>query len=490
MPHAPIFAAFSRSVVSFFENIDMKIIVKFTLPILLACVLIASAGISNAQEAAGGVAAPLTLAEALKITYSSNPSILAARSEYKAVQERLPQALSGWRPTVLAGASVVSVDMDSDPASAYDGTTSRDYELTFTQPLYRGGKTVAETDAAWYLINAQGAVLQGAEQNVLLQAASAYMGVVRARAILDLQRGNQELIARQLEATRARFQVGELTRTDVSQAEARLANAQSAVISATGALKSAQASFEQVTGLPPEGLAHPKLELYLPDNLEEAITIAEKNSPEVVASEYAYEASRKGVRSLYGDLLPQIGLSGSWNKTSDPSPGMLDETTTRIIGVSATIPLYQAGAASSRIREAKHLANRRLMDISTVRRTARENAIGNWEELMAARAGINSRKAQVEAAAIAREGVREEAEVGARTILDVLDADQEYLDSEVALVTAKTNEILAAFALARSLGLLTPENLGFPEVIIDYSQDLEQLKWKLFGTDVENPGQK
>lgn len=395
-------------------------------------------------------------------TYERNPSLAAARAELKAVEEKLSQALSGWRPTIAADGSISVTDVEGSNFGG-DGSTPKDVSLSLNQPLFRGGRTVAQTKAARHTIQAQAALVAAQEQDVLLEAATAYMDVLRDSALLELSGNNREVIARQLEATRYRFEVGELTKTDVSQAEARLARSESQKIKTHGDLQASKARMVHITDVTPERLEQPALALPVPGTLDEALAVAEAQSPLVIAALSGHRAAEEDVDGVFGELLPELEFFGSWNRTYDPSPGVIDEQTTELVGISAHIPLYQAGAVRSRVREAKHRANQRFMEIQDAKRQVRESVVSAWESLQAARAEIEARQAQVEASRTAQEGVHAEAEFGSRTVLDSLDADQEFLDAQVALVTAGRNKIVAEFTLLSKLGALTPEVLGFAD---------------------------
>jgi outer membrane protein TolC len=244
----------------------------------------------------------------------------------------------------------------------------------------------------------------------------------------------------------------------------------------------------QIIGLAPDGLAPPDIILTLPETLEEAVAQAEENSPLVLAAENLHLSSEKDIDTVFGELLPQVGFFTSVDKAYDPPGGISGDRTNRAIGLEASIPLYEAGAVRSRVRQAKHAANSRYLDIMDAKRQAREAAVRNWEDLMAARAQIDSREAQVKAARIAQEGVKQEAEFGARSVLDALDADQELLDAEVALVVARRDEVVARFALMAALGKLTPETLGFGNDAINLDGNLNAIQRKIFDMDVDRVG--
>jgi len=422
--------------------------------------------------------------DALISTYENNPTLKAARAETRAVFERLPQAEAGWRPTVTANASVNAESSSSDPGSDQN-FVSKIASLNLDQPLYRGGRTIAETEAAKNIIRAQLAALEGTEQQVLLQAVTSYLDVMRDEALLNLAGNNQKVIAKQYDATKKRFEVGELTRTDVAQAEARLAKADSEVIAAQANLRSSRASFEKMIGYPPEKLGFPITELALPETLDSAVTFAEQWNPQVRAAQHIYNSSQNNVASQYSGLLPQVSLSGDVTKAYDPSE-TIDESDGVEFGVVASIPLYEAGSTRSRIRESKKTVIQREQQIHEAKRLAREQTISAWESLQAAHAEMDSRLAQVEAAEVARFGVRQEADLGARTVLDTLDADQEVLDAQVALVSASRNSVVALFTVASALGILSPKTLGFGDRVPDYNREIEAVRTNWFGTGVDS----
>lgn len=446
-------------------------------------------GTAFAQPADAGPGAPplvtkaasQSLLDVLRYTYENNPTIQAGRAQLLATQENLPQADAGWKPSASASADVTSTDIDG--AGNPDGSTSKSVGADFNQPLYRGGRTVAQTASVKSAIMAQRAFLMSTEQSILNQAVTAYTNVLRDQKLLDLAVNNKDVIGKQLDASRARFEVGDVTRTDVSQSEARLAEAEALRVGALGDLRASLAVFQQITGLPPQTLTFPDVEMPFPPTLDEAVAMAEDFNPDVLTAEFLHQSSEKDVDTVFGELLPSVGLFGSWNHAEDPSPGLLNDRTTSAIGVSATVPLYEAGAVRSRVRQARDTAGQRLMQVQEARAQARQRTVSSWEELQAAKAEITSRTAQVDAARVARDGVRKEAELGTRTILDALDADQELLDAETALVTARRNEVVARFSLATTLGLMTPEVLGFPELKRDYNDHLKEIRGKIFSTN-------
>jgi TolC family type I secretion outer membrane protein len=423
---------------------------------------------------------------ALAATYENNPTLKAARAEARAVFERLPQAEAGWRPRVTVNADVSATNGTTEPDMGADNSyLTRGASLNLNQPLYRGGRTLADTETAKNVIRAQIALLDRAEQLVLLDAVTAYLDVLQNEALLKLATNNRTVINRQLEATQKRFEVGELTRTDVAQAEARLARAESGIITAQAALRSSRAEFVRVIGYQPENLGFPMTNLEVPKSLDEATGYAETQNPNVRAAQYAHRAAESDIDSQYGNLLPEVSLSGDLAKSYKPTSS-IDNSEGATVGVVASFPLYEAGAVRSRVRQSKKTAQQRYSEILEAKRDAREQTITAWENLQAARGEVISRMAQVEASEVARFGVKQEADLGARTILDTLDADQEVLDAQVALVTASRNEVVAIYSLAAALGVLTPQTLGFGDKVPDYNREVEAVRTNIFGTDVDS----
>ncbi len=430
-----------------------------------------------------------SLNDALSQAYLHNPILRAAREEMKSTVELLPQALSGWRPTISSELSVISTDTKSGGNSNDSNVTTKDIELSLNQPLFRGGRTLSETKAAKNTIKAQASILRAGEQDVLLDAAIAYMDVLRDAAFVELSENNRDVIALQAEATKKRFDVGVLTRTDVSQSEARLADAQANVITTVGDLRSSQAVLENLIGFEAEALEKPNnISLNLPTSLNAAIAIADTRSPDIMMSKYIHLASEEAIGSVFAELLPSVALVSSWSKTYDPvfgAIGATDDRESQVIGVTASIPLYSAGGTRSRVRQAKYDANKRYIETLQARRKVKQDVIQSWQSWQTSRAEIESRKVQVEASLIAQEGVKQEEDLGARTILDSLNADQELLDAQVSLVRAQRDEIVARFALAAELGFLTPETLGFSGDLPDFDERIEDISNAIFSTTVD-----
>lgn len=436
-----------------------------------------------------------TLQEALSKAYLNNPTLEAARAELRATDELVPQALSGYRPSVSIngqiGAQESQVSGSTLPATNDDFSAVGSVDLTVNQPVYRGGRTEAAVDQAEALVRAQRASLLSIEQDVLLNAVTAYLDVLRDMAIVELNKNNELVLARQLEATRDRFEFGEVTRTDVSQSESRLSEAVAQRIAAEGRLEASRALYRQFVGDTPGTLTWPQPPADLPATEPEARTMAETYNFDVLAAEYIERAAAQGVRVVHGELLPQVSLLGTLRSQTDMWDTDDGRTDSASIVAQVTIPLYQAGQTESRVREAKQRVVQRRDQIAAQRRAAAQFATDAWQQLVTARAQIVAFRDQVQAAEVALEGVRQEQEVGYRTVLDVLDAEQELLEARVNLVSAQRDEIVAAFQLLSAVGRLTAQSLMLEVPYYDVEAYYDQVRnkwWGLTPPDMASPG--
>ncbi len=325
------------------------------------------------------------------------------------------------------------------------------------------------------------------EQDVLLRAVRAYMNVWRDQAILRLNENNVEVLRRQLEATQDRFEVGEVTRTDVSQAKSRLSRAIADRVDAQGALESSRAVYAEVIGRAPADLAQPDPPDNLPDSQKAAVRAALEQNPQVRAARFAEIAARRNVRSITGELLPEAELVGRASRSANSTSRESSQETLEILA-QISIPLYQRGAVFSRMREAKQTASQRRLELRSAKRQIEQETVSAWEDLQAARAQIKALEDQVRSAEIALEGVRQESKVGARTVLDVLDAEQELLNAEVELIRAQRNEIVAAYSLLSAMGRLTAADVGLPVDIFDVEEAYQDVRNKLWGSGLPRSG--
>ncbi len=420
-----------------------------------------------------------TMFEALALTYVQNPQLRAARAQVRATDEGVPQALSGWRPNLAATGSLGKEESRSTTTNE-QSLTPRVTQLDLTQPLYRGGRTVSATNSAESQVQAARATLTSTEQQVLLAAVTTYMDVLRDGARVQLTANNEQVLRRQLEATQDRFDVGEVTRTDVAQAEARLSRAVSDRVSAEGDLATSRATYVRVVGQAP-GTLEPAPPLpIMPASLDEAMAIATDENPDLKTAQFTERAASHDVRTAFGSLLPTLNLVGQVQRTDEQSLENISSRSDSLLA-QLSIPLYQQGTAHSQVRQAKQVRNQRRLEVAQSMRQVNEAVTQAWETLKTAEAVIASRRQQVRANEIALEGVRQEAAVGSRTTLDVLDAEQELLDSRVALVIAERDEYVAGFTLISAIGRLTAIQLDLPVELYDPQVHYQQVRDKWFG---------
>jgi TolC family type I secretion outer membrane protein len=409
----------------------------------------------------GGVhhVAAQTLEDALVAAYLTNPNLEAQRAALRATDELVPQALSGWRPTLGVDSGVAYNDVDSSIGG--DTFTSTSNSLTLDQELYSGGETVANTERAERLVRLERARLQAIEQDVLLDAVTVYTNLLAAQAVLDFAVQNESRLTRQLQATRDRFEVGEVTRTDVAQAEARLSGATADRVQAEGALSVAEADYRRVINQEPGTLVVPQPLGALPANELEAQQLSEVANPNIVAAQFDLAAARSEVDVAQSALLPRLSVRGELTYTDDPT-ATLEWRRDAIVGANLRVPLYQGGGEYARVRQTKQTVRQRQNDLEAAFRAVRNEVTNAWESLVTATTRIDSIAAQVRASEIAVEGSRQEALVGQRTTLDVLDQENDLFQAQVDLVQARRDQIVASYRLKAAIGELTVVGIGLP----------------------------
>ncbi|NWH08341.1 MAG: TolC family outer membrane protein [Alphaproteobacteria bacterium] len=427
-----------------------------------------------------------SLNEALSGTYTSNPQLLADRARQRATDEQVSQAVSGWRPSVTVQGtwSAEKTEATIPPAATQEENLEPlSGTVTAVQPIFQGGRVLAQTRAAKASVRAGRAQLTGTEQTVLLNAVTAYVDVVRDESTVELSKNLVEVLARQLQATRDRFEVGEITRTDVAQAEARLSGAQSALVAAQARLTQSRTAYERTIGNPPVDLDRSPPVPALPASQEEALEAAMQLNPSLIVAREQEIASSYNIDLAIGGLLPTLSVQGSFTK-SDGSQTRESEVEVSTIEGVLTVPLYQGGVEYSAIREAKQTNSQRRLLLAQSQREVIEAVKNTWDAYLSAKAASVSNREQVRANEIALEGVQQEAQVGARTTLDVLDAEQELRDSRVALVTSQRDEIVAAYSLLAAVGGLTAQGLALPVEIYDPVTNYDEVSgsWIGFGS--------
>jgi outer membrane protein len=453
------------------------------------CLAGASFGISCTDATAD------TLEWALVQAYQNNPSLNAQRASLRATDENVPQALSGYRPKLSVTAAGGYNYQNSSSVFPLGGVLtatqfaqsfySRTVGATGTYTLYNGMQTANRTRQAESQVDAARETLRVTEQQVLLDAATAYMNLLRDQAVLDLQRRNVEVLTEQLKQTRDRFNVGEVTRTDVAQAESRLAAGRSQLLGAQSQYVTSRANYRRVIGVDPGSLSPgTPVDRLSPNVLAKAIAQGEAQSPSVLAAAYGVDVAELAVKISEGALYPSVTITGSVLQGTNPAFEVNKSTQGSVVG-QLTVPIYQGGAEYSAIRQSKETLGQQRLSLDINRDQARATVVQSWGQLDAAKAQIESTTAQVNSAEIALNGVREEARVGQRTTLDVLNAQQELVNARVALVTAQHDRVVASYTLLASVGALSMQRLGLNVLIYDPMVHYQQVRDAWMG--VRNP---
>jgi outer membrane protein len=449
--------------------------------------LLAVVGTAAVAVGYGATASADTLEWALVQAYQNNPSLNAQRAALRAVDENVPQALSGYRPKLSVTAAggynyFAQLNKSKTPSGgvAYDqlerSLGTRQFGATATQTFFNGFQTANRTRQAESQVMGARETLRVTEQQVLLDAATAYMNLIRDQAILDLNRRNVEVLTEQLKQTRDRFNVGEVTRTDVAQAESRLAAGRSQLLQAQSNYVTSQANYRRVIGVDPGRLAPgTPVDRLSPSTVQRAIVEGETQSPSVLAAAYGVDVAELAVKISEGALYPNLGLTAAYTQSYDTIPQTLRQTNVSILG-QLTVPIYQGGAEYSAIRQSKETVGQQRLNLDVNRDQARATVVQSWGQLDAAKAQIEATTAQVNAAEIALNGVREEARVGQRTTLDVLNAQQELVNARVALVTAQHDRVVSSYTLLAAVGGLSMQRLGLNVMVYDPQVHYQQVR--------------
>ncbi len=437
-----------------------------------------------------------TLNSALVNAYQNNPQLNSQRAVVRQTDETVPQALSGYKPTVSATASsgeqfnstLAKVTSAVNPAAppTYPRTTqsfaTNSVGITASQTLYNGFQTANRVRQAETNTSAAREALRVAEQTVLLNAATAYMDLLRDSALLELQRRNVEVLQEQLRQTRDRFNVGEVTRTDVAQTEAQLAQGRATVLSAEAQYARSRANYRQFIGVE-AGTLQPgaPVDRLTPRRLIEAIEIARARHPSVGVAAFGIDAAMLQVKINEGSLYPQARLVGSVAQNWDPNPPVALEQFNAFVQAQITIPIYNAGPTGASdtfasIRQAKEAVGQKRMDLDTARDQVQASVVTAWGQLEAAKAQILATQAQVASSEIALNGIREEARVGQRTTFDILVAQQNLVNARTALVTAQHDRVVASYTLLSAVGELNLPRLGINIPLYDPMVHYQQVR--------------
>ncbi|MBA2127517.1 channel protein TolC [Hyphomicrobium methylovorum] len=428
-----------------------------------------------------------TLIDALAAAYQYSPTLDAERSRQRARDEDIARANSGYRPDISASASV---GRQQNWTRSRAGNTNsigspRGYSVDLVQPVFTGFQVTNAVNSAEATDRAGRETLRQTEQQVLLDAVTAYGDVVRDQAVVRLNENNLKFLDAELKATQDRFNVGEVTKTDVAQAQARRALGQSNLDLSRANLKSSRAIYEQVIGHPPSRLVEPNPNTRLvPPNINDAIAIGTKENPLVVQALYSEQAARFQVDQIRGELLPQAQVEANYTDSYDTQELINQNSSASIVG-RVNVPIYAGGGeVFARVRQAKHNHISLLQQIEVARSETQSQVVQAWSQLQGFKAQAESDRASITANTTALEGVKEEERVGQRTLLDVLNAQQELLNSQVNLETTKRNILVASYTVVSAVGRLSVAEVGAVSTVYNPEVHYQDVRNKWFGIDI------
>jgi outer membrane protein len=433
-----------------------------------------------------------TIEAALVRAYQNNPQLNAQRAQVRSIDENVPQALSGYRPRVAVTASAGYQYTDTNTTAGgsptaivrteiHGANAPRSAGLTVSQTLFNGQQTANRTRAAESQVSGSREALRVLEQSVLLSAATIYMDYLRDSAIVAVNQSNVRVLEQTLKQTRDRFNVGEVTRTDVAQSEAQLAAGKTQLLTAEANLTTTRANFRRIIGNEPVDLAPGSpVDRFLPATLPSSVELSLIENPNVTASMFGIDVNYLQVKINEGALLPTVTFQASVQQSYEQTM-----TIFRSFGASAiaqlSVPVYQGGAEYSLIRQSKETLAQQRLALEQTRDQTRANTVTAWGQLVAGKAQVASAQAQVTASEIALNGVREEAKAGQRTTLDVLNAQQALVNARVALVTAQHDRVVASYAVLNSIGRLSPIVLNLSTIVYDPSVHYHQVRDSWYG---------
>lgn len=425
-----------------------------------------------------------SLNDAFAGAYHNNSTLEAERARQRATDEQVPQALSGWRPTITAQATQGhQISRNTNLiGTTYSEDNPGSLQIQLNQPIFRGFKTVEGTAQAEATVKAGRQQLLSVEQATLFNAVQAYTNVTQARQILALRNKNVSVLQSQLKASNARFSAGELTRTDVAQSRASLSSAQGQVALAVANVKAAEANYRTVVGHVPGKLAMARM-ASRPKSLEAAYSIAQETNPAILAAAQVQDASEHNINVQFGDLLPTVNLQASANTTWEQAGAGSSSTSASIQGV-VTVPIYEQGLHYSLVRQAKETASQNRVQVISAVRSVRESVSNAWNNISATGQNLSAARAQVAASRLALDGVRQEYQVGSRSTIDVLNAEQALVNGQISEVAAQRDQLLSSYQLLQAMGHLTARRLGVTG-IYDVKEHYNDVRNKWIGLDPE-----
>lgn len=435
-----------------------------------------------------------TLQEAMASAYRYNPVMEAGRSSVRAVDENVAIANSGYRPKIAA---IGTATWEDTKVSGGEGgvvvgpsgnltqggiNKSGTYGVGISQPLFTGLQVTNQVRSAEAGVRAARELLRDTERSVLMQAVTAYVGVLTSQESVRAYEQNLSRLDKEVRVAEERVALTQLTNTDLAQAKYRRADAVSSLATAQAELRSNLAAYLSTVGHEASGLVFPRVPAGLPKSLAEAQGIALNENPLIVSSLYNEESARYAVDQIRGQLLPQISLDASWDDEYN-STGV-EFTRSAEVSANVTVPIYEGGQVHAQVRQAKQIHVGQLQLIEAARSTALQAVATAWSNLEAARARVALASARMQAADVALTGVRQEETIGQRTLLDVLNAEQDILDARLQSIVAKRDEVVGAYEVLSQIGHLSAEQIGLATLIYDPTVHYEEVRRKWFGLDI------
>ncbi|RWK05908.1 TolC family outer membrane protein [Mesorhizobium sp.] len=445
---------------------------------ILAATLISATALSPLAASAE------TITGALAKAYQYNSQLNSARAGVRVTDEGVAIAKSGWRPTVTGSGSIDYTNTHGQGISRRITTGS--FGIQINQTLFDGFQTKNNVAAAESQVQASVESLRNTEENILFNAASAYMDVIRDRQIAVLTEQNLQFLTEQARAARSRFEVGEGTRTDVAQADASRATAVAQLSAARATALASAATYHQIVGDEPGKLkAAAPVGKLLPASIDSAFTIAAAEHPAILATSHLVDAAAFSVKSAEGALLPQVsasaGVSDNYSHSVPDITGSNGSSTSANIGATLTIPIYSGGRTSAIVRRNKESLSQARIEVDVSRDQVRQAVASAWTQYTAAGQSVDANRQVIAAAQLALNGVIEERNVGQRTTLDVLNAQNAVITAKINQANSEHDVVVASYAILSAIGRLSVERLGLPVTKYKPEEHYNAVKDKWIG---------
>lgn len=427
-----------------------------------------------------------TLAGAMAKAYENNPDLNAARAALRAIDENVTIAKAGYRPRISAVSEfeVTGTKWDKRPLFRPQKSQRRtsSYGITVSQQVFDGFQTLNRVKAAELNVLASREQLRANEISILLAAVESYANIARDQQVVAIRKQNLAFLHEQLNAANARLDVGEGTRTDVSLAQAELAAAKALLTAAVSQLKQSEAAYVQIVGVAPSGIKQPAAaKKAMPASLDAAVAMGYQENPNILSAMRSADAAGYNVRVAEGTMLPGVSLQSDLYKSVNDNSAGADDNLVGSLSARIVVPIYQGGAEYGQIRQAKEQLGQRQILVDSARLEVQRTIVSAHAQFEASVAAIGAIGQQIEAANMALNGVVEERNVGQRTTLDVLNAQQNVLDAKESLVSAQRDAVVASYSLIAAMGALTVRSQGLEVTEYRAERHFEKVKDKWFG---------